>query len=422
MPQPVIDFEGGGVTNQPTTPVNTDVNPANQEDVHALDGKDVADVNEKDTTNEQSTDNNQSPVEESNDETSSLEVGTQIDVDGTIYTVAENGDLVDKDNKVFKEAKDVNAWLKENNVEDEEESGDLLTQLQNELGVEITDDNGNSVEFTNDAKGVKSYVEAVIANKANDISQGAINRLFAAQPMLKQFIDYVQLTGSPRGFGDLPDRSGIQLDKDNKQQLIAVIRMAAQEFGNKSLNDNYINYLDSAGALYDEASAQLQALVQKDQQVREQIEQEAQKAREQEEQDLLNYWQGVANAIDKRVISGYKIPETFVKEINGQKITLTPNDFYDYLSKTVETDEQGNVMTGYQRDLNNLTDEEALNRELLDAWLMFTGGSYKDLVNMAIKENEVRRLVVKSKQQRSAKTIKVVKANQGKVNPEDILF
>lgn len=422
MPNPAIDFEGGEVGNPVDTSANTDNNPVNQEDVDNLHGTDVADVNAKESDDKGTNNQPSTPVEESDDEASSLEPGTQVEVDGTVYTVADNGDLVDKDNKVFKQASEVEQWLKENEVSDEEDSGDLLSSLQKELGIEITDENGSPVEFTNDAKGVKSYVEAVIANKANDISQGAINRLFAAQPMLKQFIDYVQLTGSPRGFGDIPDRSGIQLDKDNKQQLIAVIRMAANEFGNKSLNDNYINYLDSAGALYDEAQAQLNALIQKDQQVKKDIEERAQQAREQEEQDLLNYWQGVANAIDKRVISGYKIPETFVKEINGQKITLTPNDFYDYLSKTVETDEQGNVMTGYQRDLNNLTDEEALNRELLDAWLMFTGGSYKDLVNMAVKENEVRRLVIKSKQQRSAKTIKVVKANKGKVNPEDILF
>ena len=79
-------------------------------------------------------------------------------------------------------------------------------------------------------------------------------------------------------------------------------------------------------------------------------------------------------------------------------------------------------MTGYQRDLDNLSEEEALNRELLDAWLMFTDGSYKDLVNMAVNEEKVRKLVLKSKQQRSARTIKVNKPKQSKVNSNDILF
>ena len=92
------------------------------------------------------------------------------------------------------------------------------------------------------------------------------------------------------------------------------------------------------------------------------------------------------------------------------------------MSRATETDEQGNTMTGYQRDLNNLSDKDLLDRELLDAWLMFTGGSYKDLVDMAVKENEVRRLIVKSKQQKSNRTVKITKANKSKGSIEDIIF
>ena len=110
-----------------------------------------------------------------------------------------------------------------------------------------------------------------------------------------------------------------------------------------------------------------------------------------------------------------------MKEVNGQKVTLTPDDFYDYLYRAREVDANGNKITGYQRDLDKLTDEELLNKELLDAWLMFTGGTYKDLVNMAIKEHEVRKLIVKSKQQRSTRTIKVTKP-QGKADVNGIVF
>ena len=202
--------------------------------------------------------------------------------------------------------------------------------------------------------------------------------------MLREFIDYVTLTGTPRGFGEIPDRSGIKLDPNNETQLEAVIKMAASEFGNASLNDNYIKYLKSSGALYDEAKAQLDALVKKDRAYREEVTRRAEEARAQEAEDVENYWQAVSEAVGNRVIGGYKIPESFVKEINGQKITFTPDDFYTYLSRATEVDEDGNTMTGYQRDLNNLSDKELLDRELLDAWLMFTGGSYKDLVEVII--------------------------------------
>ena len=92
------------------------------------------------------------------------------------------------------------------------------------------------------------------------------------------------------------------------------------------------------------------------------------------------------------------------------------------MSEPAVQDEEGNVLTAYQRDLNNLSNEEALNKELLDAWLTFTGGSYKDLIDMAVKEDAVRKLVIKSKQQRSTRTVKINKPKSGKVDINDILF
>ena len=435
MADTTIDFEGN---SQVQTNQATDNNPANQADKTSLDGGGTADITGKDNTSEGDTkpgDNkngnqegnkDNGNVEGNGDNSSStgeLEAGTQIEFDGITYTVAENGDVVDKDGKVFKEAKDVAKWLEENNTTDSTDSSEIsIDSLRDAIGVDVTDENGNPVEFTNDAAGIKSYVDSVISLRLNEAAQGGVNKLFADNPLLKQFIDYVTINGTPKGFGDIPDRSGIQLDKDNPAQLEAIVRMAAKEFGNKSLNDTYIKYLKDSGALYDEAKNQLSALVGKDKAYHKEIEERAKAAREKEQQEIKEYWEGVNAAISKRIIGGYKLPDSFVKEVNGQKITLTPDDFYKYLSEPAVRDEDGNVLTAYQRDLNKLTNEEALNKELLDAWLTFTGGSYKNLIDMAVKEDNVRKLIVKSKQQRATRTIKINKPKQDKVDVNDILF
>jgi hypothetical protein len=227
--------------------------------------------------------------------------------------------------------------------------------------------------------------------------------------------------GNPRGFGEIPDRSGITVDKDNQNQQEQIIRVAAAEFGNKGVTDAYIKYLKDSGALYDEAVNQLVALQEKDKAIRTKIQNDAENARKAEEEAVRAYWENVNKLISSREIAGYKIPESFTKEVNGQKVTYTPDDFYDYLYRAKELDANGNKITGYQRDLDKLTDEELLNKEILDAWLMFTGGTYKDLVNMAIKEYEVHKLIIKSKQQRSTRTIKINKpADKGNIN--DIVF
>ena len=418
-----IDFEGTNIQgNDGNAGNNSDVS-TNKEDVTNLGGNDVDDITNKDSEepnpdNTGSKDNN-----DDNPSTGELNVGDQLEVDGITYTVAQNGDLVDDKGNVFKEAKDVADWLKSVNLENNEpDSSITLASIQESLGVTITDENGKPVSFTDDAAGVKAYVDSVIELRSKELQQAAINRLYSDNPLLKQFQDYVQLNGTPRGFGEIPDRSGIKLDKDNEQQLVAVIKMAAQEFGNKSLNDNYIKYLRDSGGLYDEARNQLEALVDKDKAYRKDIETKAAEQRKQEADAIKNYWEKVNNIINSRVINGYKIPDSFTKEVNGKKIVITPNDFFNYLSNANVDGDNGRKITAYQHDLANLTDDEFMAREMLDAWLMFTGGTYKDLIDMAVKEDQVRKLVVKSKENRSAKSVKIVKKQNGKTSIDDIIL
>ena len=430
MPDFNIDFEGltqsKSSTDSPTDKPNPD-NSNNQEDTTPLDGNhDKEDLTGKDG-NQNVKDNNQNNKDSnSNDADSStgdLTEGDSIEFEGVIYTVDATGNLVDDKGNIFKEAKDVKSWISSMDVSNDQNNSDFdLNSIQEALGITVTDDNGNPVEFTNDAEGVKSYINSVIDLKSKDIQTATINKLFADNPLLKEFTDYVQLTGSPQGFGELPDRSGIEIDKNNINQQEAIIRMAAQEFGNKSLNENYIKYLKDSGGLYDEAKQQLTALVEKDAAMRKDIEEQAEANRQAEQARINEYWQNVSKVIEGRIIAGYKLPESFTKEVNGQKVVYTPNDFYNYLNKAIEQDADGNIVTGYQRDLSKLTDEEYLNRELLDAWLMFTGGTYKDLIDMAVKEDNVRKLKIKSKEQRTAKSIKVIKKQGGKVNMNDIIL
>ena len=359
--------------------------------------------------------------------TGGLDAGTQLDIDGKPYTVDGKGNIVDDKGNVFKQASEVNDWLKTvqtSNGDDEPDDKEItVAAIQKALGVEITDENGNPTEFTNDAAGVKSYVEDVINLKSAELQQAAVNKVFNDNPLLKQFADYLVVNnGNPYGFGQLPDRSTIELDKTNETQQEAIIRMAAQEFGNKAVNDNYIQYLKQTGGLYDEAKVQLANLVEKDNTLRKQLETEAEQRRAQEEQEIDKYWNNVNNVIDSGIVGGYKLPESFVKEVNGTKVTLNRKDFFNYLSKPAVTDEQGNTMTGYQRDLANLSDEDALAKEMLDAWLMFTGGTYKDLINMAVKEDNVRKLKIMSEKQRNAKSIKIVTKRSGKTDINDLML
>lgn len=420
-----IDFEGAGNQGSNSTPANNsddnNKNVVKQDDVTNLSGNEVDDVTNKDGNTQNNEGNNNSNADNDNSSTGELNAGDVIEFDGITYTVDKNGNLVDDKGAVFKEAKDVAEWLKTVDVEDNKDQSINISSIKDALGVTITDENGKEVEFSDNAEGVKSYIDSVIALKSSELQEAAVNRLYQDNPLLKQFQDYVQLTGSPKGFGEIPDRRGIKLNKDNEQQLIAVIKMAAQEFGNKSLNDTYIKYLKDSGGLFDEAKNQLDSLIEKDNAYRKEIEQKAEEQRRAQAQATADYWNSVNKIVESRQIGTYRIPESFTKEVNGKKVVITPKDFFNYVSSPIENPD-GSRSTAYQNDLSKLTDEEYLNRELVDAWLMFTGGTYKDLIDMAVKEEEVRKLRVKAKDVRSTKTAIVIKKSSNKSKIDDIVL
>ena len=267
-----IDFTGndGGITPPPS-------NPQDSPDINGGKGKDINDNGNPDKNNPDSVtvpsangeeEKDVKDEKDNNPSTGELEEGTNIELDGVTYTVDKDGNVVDADGKIFKEAKDVQEWLKTFNVDNQnpEDKELSIASIQKAIGEEIVDEKGQPVEFTNDVEGVKSYIDNVIALRSNELQQAAVNKVFNDNPILAQFANYLAVNGSPKGFGEMPDRSGIKLDANNEEQQIAIIKAAAEEFGNTTLNDNYIKYLKDGGGLYDEAKLQLQNLQNADKQ------------------------------------------------------------------------------------------------------------------------------------------------------------
>lgn len=428
-----IDFtgDGGGVTPPPS-------NPQDSPDINGGKGKDINDNDNPDKDKDK--DNPDSDTEppanggegkdgkdgkDNNPSTGELEEGTNIELDGVTYTVDKDGNVVDADGKIFKEAKDVQEWLKTFNVDNQnpEDKELSIASIQKAIGEEIVDEKGQPVEFTNDVEGVKSYIDNVIALRSNELQQAAVNKVFNDNPILAQFANYLAVNGSPKGFGEMPDRSGIKLDANNEEQQIAIIKAAAKEFGNTTLNDNYIKYLKDGGGLYDEAKLQLQNLQNADKQRNEEYARQAEAQRKEEEEATNAYWENVHEKLNSHKIGEYQLPESFVREVNGQKITTTIDDFFNYIYRTTE-DEDGNYTTAYQKDLKSRTADDNINEQLIAAWLTFTGGSYKDLVNMAVREKEVKTLRLKAKENDGRKTVVITKpasANKN-LNLDNVIF
>lgn len=334
-----------------------------------------------------------------------LEAGTSIEVGEDTYTVDENGNLLDKNGNIFKEAKDVKSWLNEfENVTDTDKDSISIETIQEAVGVQITDDDDKPVEFENNPEGIKAYIDAVIETAKEEHFETAVNTLYQKYPILNDVLNYYIANGnSLEGFGEVPDRSNITIDDSNEAQQEAIIRTAWEEQGRKGDVESYIAYLKSSGTLLATAKEELVGLQEADEQYRKNIEEEAEYKEAERLQRLENYWNSVHDVIKNRTIAGYQIPESIIISRNGQKLSVTPEDFFNYIYRV---DKDGK--SAYERDLATETPESRRDDEILRAYLKFVGGNYSNLVDMAINKEKVNRLKLKAKE-RNTSTVRISK-------------
>lgn len=402
---PDLDFGYGGPNSNNTNPLDdkqvkepvTDITTGN-----VTPNPDVDDLGNKNNQPEGNKDG-----DKDGDKPSELVAGSTIEVGDVTYTVDENGNVVDKDGNIFKEADKVNDWLKEFEAVDDDETKKLsIHSIKTLVGIDIEDEEGKPIEFENTPDGVKAYIDAVVESKREENYETALNTLYQRYPILNDVLNYYIANGnSLEGFGEVPDRSNITIDSTNEAQQETIIRTAWKEQGRKGDVESYINYLKSSGTLYATAQEELAGLQEADRQYREQMEKQAEAAEEKRIKELENYWNGVNDVIQKRNIAGYQIPESFVVTRNGQKITATPTDFFNYLYRV---DKDGK--SAYQYDLEKTTPESRRDDEILRAYLTFVGGDYSTLVNMAINKKEVNNLKLRAKE-RTKPTVKISKPN-----------
>ena len=341
-------------------------------------------------------------------EESTLSAGDSIELDGVTYTVNENGDLVDEKGEVFKAKSEVEAFLKEYTTEETNEVPEInVTDIQKLVGVDVVDEKGKAVTFDSTPEGVAQYVNSVLELKKAEFAQAGINKLIEDYPVLNDFLNYYIANGnSYEGFGEMKDRSGIQIDDTNEAQQIAIVREAWKEFGKRGNVESYIKYLKDTGTLVEVAKDDLAALQQADADLREENSRAAFQAQQEYEAQVVAYWKDVKSCIDKREIAGYKIPDVIILDRGGKQVSATPDDFFNYI---YQVDDNG--MSQYQKELSKEAPVDRMNDELLKAYLKYTGKSYNSLLEMAVANKEVKKLRLTANKNKSAKaTIKITKA------------
>ena len=359
---------------------------------------------------------NEPPVDKEKDENATkLEEGTTLEIGNAKYTVDKDGNVIDSNGNIFKEATQVSEWMKEFDNVEENTSDISIDSIKAAVGIEITDDNDKPIVFDNTVEGIKSYVDSVIETSKQEHYDTAINTLYQKYPIVKDVINYYVANGnSLEGFGQVPDRSGIEIDDNNEAQQEQIIRTAWSERNQRGDVNSYINYLKSSGTLLATAKEELDGLKEADAQYKRDIEAKAAAEEKERVETLERYWNGVHDIVKSRKIAGYQIPESIVITRNGQKLSVTPEDFFNYIYRV---DKEGK--SAYERDLETETPDVRRDDEILRAYLKYVGGNYSNLVDMAINEKNVATLKLRAKQH-NASAIRVTKPKSTKPDGANI--
>lgn len=324
-----------------------------------------------------------------------LAEGTSIEVGEDVYTVDKDGNLLDKNNNVFKKADEVKEWLESfEQVNDNSNTETIdINSIQDLIGIQVTDENDKLIEFDNTPAGVKAYLDAVMETKRDEHYETAINTLYQKYPFVNDVINYYITNGnSLKGFNELPDRSTIVVDDSNEAQQESIIRTAWAERNQKGDVEHYLNYLKASGTLSAVAKQELADLQEADREYKAKLEAEAERLEKEEIERNNLLWGQIHDVIKSRNIAGYTIPETIVVTRNGQKVSATPEDFFNYLYRV---DKDGK--SAYVKALESESPESRRDDEILRAYLKFTGGNYSNLVDMAINAEKVNKLKLKAK-------------------------
>ena len=381
--------------------------PINNEPKVDENGNPIQDVNQDQPNNDKENSNEENPNEKDkenpNEEDIKLEEGNTVTVEDKTYTVDKDGNLVDDKGNIFKKAEEVKDWLKEFSVDETKDDEINLDNIQKALDYEVTDEDGNPITYENNIEGVKAYINDVIETSKLDHYETAINTLYQKYPILQEVLNYYIANGnSLEGFTETPDRSNITIDDTNEEQQIEIIKTLWKEQGIRGDVTQYINYLKNASILTSTAKEALDTLKSIDAENKKAYEEEAERRKQESYEAEVEHWTNIKNIIDSKEIAGYKIPDSITISRNGQKISVTPNDFFNYIYR-VDNENK----SAYQRDLEAEEPSKRLNDEILRAYLKFTGGSYADLVNMAINQEKVNNLKLKAKQNANSKSIKI---------------
>jgi len=341
-----------------------------------------------------------------------------IDIDGTEYSINENGEAVDDTGKVIKTRDEVVALLEELNNEGEGGETPLIEDIAKLSGFSPVDEDGKPLVFEDTPDGMAKREVAIVNQFGAELARQELDTFFENNPDIVEMYNYKKIKGSLDGFKDRVDYNKITVEADDDNQQTQLIVNAEILKGNsKERAEQIAKYLIEDGKGKDEAILALKYL-KETQASRDRDAIAAKEAKENEERAAIAAkHEEIAKTVKSGKLNGIVIPEYIkYKRSDGSIMNVTRDFIYQYMTKPVK---DGKSLYDIDKEKSNT------ESEVLDAYLKITGNDYSSIIKGMERQSKVDKLKdIKNRSKLSNRIVvkkRTTSGTQGGASNEEIV-
>jgi len=324
----------------------------------------------------------------------------EIEIDGVVLKLNANGDAIDANGNIVKSKAEIDTMSAVNeNVFD-------INSISAKTGLGITIE-GKQKTYSNDETGVAEYTKDLYTIAINQGKETALKDLYSINPLVKQFVEHVQLHGTAENFNKTISYTTHKLDETNEDGLISVIRASRKAKGDSESDiTKVIHWAKNDNALLELAKSSLSYLQSIETEEQKNV---TKKVKEKEEEDALNYktqQDTLKNIVTKGKITvgdaEIDLPKLINLRVGNETKQVSSDIIIQYLTDKYEYNIDGKLEMLTPLDAAEKLERKSRTTEeqILKALYYMSGTTINDLVSRKINTAAVKQIrkVVSSQQ------------------------
>lgn len=337
---------------------------------------------------------------------------TTINIDDKDYKLDDKGNALKEDGSIFMSKEDIDK------APEVPTGGISIKDVMKSVNVDITDTTGNAVEYEDTPAGIAKYASDVATKLYHEKVQENDSALMGQFPILPSIIEHLKYNnGNLDGFTGTTDYGTINVDENNEAQLDNLIISARMAKGDTEVEArDHLRYVTDDKKKVESAKSSLtflQGVQQSNTTARDAL---AADQRRTAADSAGKYWgvqydkDGKPVVIDQpgsvyaKVMKDGKLtlgeetinlPENIrVKQGDGSITTHTKEDFFNYMfhTKPMTLDNGQTIfVTDHQVDLAEKDNKRTIDKDVFDAFRLFTKGDDSQLIKRKIDQARIEK-------------------------------